>query len=370
MGRGPGVRAVSDGSIQIDFKYRGVRCRERLRLEPSRANLRYAKGLKARIEHEIATGEFDYSRHFPESERSKTFAPVADSTPLLEALEQYIEGRRGALEPETIDDYLKCARAFAKDFPNETLATLTKQRMREWLSGKQLTRKRLLNLLTPLRGAITQAVDDGILQKDPIQGFKIGRRAERPREIVDPLSPEELKAVARTGCGQLWVFWAWTGLRTSELIGLRWDDVAGDLGSLRVWRSIRLGREKRTKTSSGVRDVPVLEPARRILRDLDRRDGQLVFPHPVTGKGFHGDRQVRTIFHRDCQTAGVRKRPGPYTLRHTFASMALSAGEPIGWVSTVMGHNDPTITLKVYAKWIPSVMPDAGAKMLRQVEGS
>lgn len=370
MGRGPGIRAAGDSAIQIDFKYRGVRCRERIRLEPNKANLKFAANLKARIEHEIATGVFDYSKHFPDSRRIKLFSPTADSTPLLVALERYIDGRRGSLEPETIADYLKCAKAFAKDFPNDTLASLTKPRLREWLANKDRTRKRLLNLLTPLRGALAQAVDDGILQEDPLQGFKIGRRVEQPREVIDPLTPEELKTLASSQHADIWIFWAWTGLRTAELIGLGWDDVAGDLGSFRVWRSVRGGREKRTKTTSGIRTVPILEPARRVLRRLERRGGQLVFPNPVTGQGFHGDRQVRRLFHRDCEAVGVRRRSGPYSLRHTFASMALSAGEPLGWVSSVMGHHDSSITLKVYAKWVPGVMPNAGQRMLRQVEGN
>ena len=55
MGRGPGVRATSASSIQIDFRYKGKRCRERISLPPTPANLKYAKRLKAAIEHEIAT---------------------------------------------------------------------------------------------------------------------------------------------------------------------------------------------------------------------------------------------------------------------------------------------------------------------------
>lgn len=50
MGRGSGVRATSASSIQIDFKYLGVRCREKLRLEPNPRNLKYAARLKATIE--------------------------------------------------------------------------------------------------------------------------------------------------------------------------------------------------------------------------------------------------------------------------------------------------------------------------------
>lgn len=50
-------------------------------------------------------------------------------------------------------------------------------------------------------------------------------------------------------------------------------------------------------------------------------------------------------------------------MRHTFASQALSAGENVIWVARQMGHRDWTITAKKYARWIPSMVPDAGSKL-------
>ena len=75
-----GVRARSESSIQIDFYYRGIRCRERIKLHPTPRNLSYAAKLKARIEHEIATGEFEYKKHFPDSPRAKQFCVVPGDT--------------------------------------------------------------------------------------------------------------------------------------------------------------------------------------------------------------------------------------------------------------------------------------------------
>lgn len=49
--------------------------------------------------------------------------------------------------------------------------------------------------------------------------------------------------------------------------------------------------------------------------------------------------------------AGVRYR-NPYQTRHTYASMMLSAGENLAWVSNQMGHSDVLITARTYARWI------------------
>ena len=53
--------------------------------------------------------------------------------------------------------------------------------------------------------------------------------------------------------------------------------------------------------------------------------------------------------------AKVRYR-SPYQCRHTYASMMLSSGENILWVSQQMGHKDSSATLKKYARFIESDM--------------
>ena len=77
VNRGSGVKASSAGSIEISFEYQGTRCRERIRLPPNHANLRYVRNLKVTIEAEIAVGKFDYAAHFPKSKRAQRTAAAA-----------------------------------------------------------------------------------------------------------------------------------------------------------------------------------------------------------------------------------------------------------------------------------------------------
>nr|WP_246404134.1 tyrosine-type recombinase/integrase [Halomonas stenophila] len=46
----------------------------------------------------------------------------------------------------------------------------------------------------------------------------------------------------------------------------------------------------------------------------------------------------------------------PYQTRHTYASMMVSAGEPLAWVSRQMGHTSVVTTARIYANWIPSIL--------------
>lgn len=60
----PGVHARGN-SIQIDFRYKGVRCRETLNIKPTDSNLKQAQHFLAKIQQEIASGNFNYLDYFP-----------------------------------------------------------------------------------------------------------------------------------------------------------------------------------------------------------------------------------------------------------------------------------------------------------------
>jgi integrase len=363
MGRGPGVRSVGREAIQIDFRWRGVRYRERLRLRPTAANLKYAARLKATLEHEIAIGTFDYAKHFPRSVRRAAHAGSA-GIGLKSAMLGYLDSLRGQLEPETLDKYRHDAASVAGWFPEKTLQSLTRADVRNKVASLALSRKRILNLLTPLRGALGQAVDDGTLTQNPLSGFRV-RRIEAPTEKIDPFTREEVDRLSRTELGALWEFWAWAGLRPGEIIGLQWRDVGADGGSVTVRRSVRVGREKRPKTAAGERMVRLVPPARAALARLRRGEpGRPVFLNPTTGERWHEDRGLARAFRKACQAAQVRYRPAKQ-LRHTFASWALSSGENPLWVAKQMGHKDVTMIFKVYGKYMPDMNPTAGQKMSR-----
>lgn len=369
MGRGPGVRATSESSIQIDFRYKGVRCRERLSLSPTPANLKYAKRLKATIEHEIATNTFDYSRHFPDSRRAKLLRNGSGAT-LRTALLSYADSLANELQPETIDEYRHDAEIVAaglKKHGIERLSEVTRAKVRAWISTLNLTKKRIDNLLIPLRGALNQAVEDEEIEGNPLAGFKV-RRLEKKRETIDPFTPEEIEALGQQSLGRLWTFWAWTGLRSGEVIGLQRGDLDGKFESVRIRRAVRVGREKGTKTAAGDRHLVLLPAARRAIRGEPLEPVQApLFSNPNTGKRWYEDRALARAFRRDCKAAGVRYRY-PYQLRHTYATWALSSGENPAWIARQMGHTDVMMLFRVYGKWMPSLDPKAGSRMVAAVK--
>lgn len=69
-----GVRPASESSIEIEFRYRNVICRERIRLKPSGSNLKRASIQRAAVLTAIEQGIFDYAETFPHSKNAALFA--------------------------------------------------------------------------------------------------------------------------------------------------------------------------------------------------------------------------------------------------------------------------------------------------------
>lgn len=366
MGRGSGVRAATKSSIAISFQYRGVRCRERLGLAPTPQNIKFAARLKATIDHEIAIGTFDYSKHFPDSKRAKRLALGPNAQVLLRtALRDYCESLRGSLEPETVRDYGNDSELVAAWFPKDrALAEITRAEIRRAISKQNLSRQRISNMLRPLRGTFEQALEDGAIGKNPLYGFKIKKLGVR-RETVDPFEPEEIAELAKTELGRLWLVWAWTGLRSGEVAGLQWGDVDLEGERIHVRRAVRLGREKAPKTETGNRVVILLPPARDALVGMERGGpNDPVFTNPNTSERWHEAKALNRAFARACRKAKVRRRY-VYQLRHTFATWALSSGENPAWIAKQMGHKDVQVIYDHYAKWMPRMDLAAGSRMLK-----
>lgn len=375
MGRRTGIRADSSSSLTIDFRYRGVRCREKLKLPPTPANRAYAEKYKARILHEIAIGTFDYAAHFPRSPRARALARnPASAVTVGELLSDWLRHAKPELEPETFGDYEEYVdNIWRPRFGKDRVCDLTHARVAEWIAEQTTSRKRILNVLTPLRQAMRYAVDVArLLPVDPLAKLKVKRPDVVADDVIDPFTPAEVAAIVAhlpAPIANAVQCWAWTGLRQGELFALAWSDVDLERGVARITKALRDGRQKTPKTRAGVRELRLLDPALDALK-AQREHTQLlrgrVFLDPETRAAWAGDKPFRRAFQAACEAAGVRYR-FPRQLRHTFASWTLSAGENPLWVSKTMGHRDASITLRVYARFIPDVFPDAGARTLAAV---
>jgi integrase len=387
MGRiGTGVIEVSDSSYEISFTYKGVRCRERVKAKPSKANLRKLIQWRAAIQHSIDKGEFDYAAAFPDSKNLARFAEKPGDILSVEAyFDRWLTRKKAEIKASTYQGYYGIVnRLVIPKFGKMALAEMKRADIRDWLASidddrdeqKKVTNKRLSNIQSCMRSALADAVGDEIIDANPLGGYTYSR-VERPvdgepDDDVDPFTPEEQALIIskmRPGENALAQFFLWTGLRTSEATALNWSDIDFVAGVVRVRRAMTReakGVAEYPKTDAGRRDVKMLEPARAALLDQKKRtfmaelDGP-VFVNPTTRERYSGSQQIWKVWQTALKHAGVRYRR-PYQTRHTYASMMLSAGENPMWVAKQMGHADWTMIARVYGRWMPSADPTAGSK--------
>lgn len=171
------------------------------------------------------------------------------------------------------------------------------------------------------------------------------------------------------------------GLRRGEALGLRWSDVDLDAGVLRVAQQLVETANglllKPPKTRRGLRAVPldaetVTVLRRHHLRQLTEKaawgkawhQGDLVFARE-NGEWLRPE-YVSHLFPRLTRDAGL-DRIRLHDLRHTSASLALSAGVPMKVVSDRLGHSSTAITADLYTHVSPVLAQDAADRIAAAV---
>ena len=196
--------------------------------------------------------------------------------------------------------------------------------------------------------AILRAIPDDVIVREPAPTRR-GRPGPAP-----PPSPDVLGPVLRV----VILAAAMTGLRQSELLGLRWRDIDWETQSIRVRNTFVRGEHSTEGKSelSTRRSVPMASSLARELDLWSKRtayggEDDLVFAHPQ--KGTPLDRsKLSKRFKAACADAGVRPVRF-HDLRHTFATRLAASGTPIRTIQEFLGHADSKTT-QIYAHYAPS----------------
>lgn len=372
-----GVRPGSGSSIEIDFRYNERRCKERLPLEPTPANLKRAALHRAAVLAAIRDGSFDYATTFPKSKNAQRFSlrPQGDNGyTVAPYLDSWIKAKALELKSSTLRGYEKVInRYWIPTIGKDRLADLRRPRIKEVCAGLDVTNKTLANAQSVLRAALDDAVENELLDANPLANWTYAKAgAVQEDDDIDPFTAAEQRAILSGLAGHaknLVQTALWTGMRTSELVALEWRDVDFVAGLIRV-RRIRTQHSKSPeppKTKAGRRDIKMLPPARGALQAQYELTGhqEVVFFNPAYGEPWTGDQAIRkTMWQPALERAKVRYRY-PYQTRHTYASMMLSAGEHPMWVAQQMGHADWGVIRRVYGRFMPEAAPDAGDRACR-----
>lgn len=146
----------------------------------------------------------------------------------------------------------------------------------------------------------------------------------------------------------------YTGLRIGELLALEWSDIDFTKGELTVSKTCYDGQDENgkscritgtPKTESSKRTIPIPKQIIPHLREIKKRSTSKY----VVGNGS----KIITVrsYQRSFELLLKKQKishHGFHALRHTFATRAIECGMDVKSLSEILGHKNPTITLKRY----------------------
>jgi len=165
MGRsGSNITKASETSYQIAFTYKGVRCRERIKLKPSAINDKRVANHLGAILDAIDKDIFDYATTFPNSPRRLLFIERQGDALLVEKyLDDWLLAKTKQIKHSTLQGYTKIINnLIIPEFKGTVLSELKRPTIRKWLAEMKCGNKRLTNIQSVLRTALQDAVDDEI----------------------------------------------------------------------------------------------------------------------------------------------------------------------------------------------------------------
>lgn len=360
MGQPRGGVEVRGNSLRITFTWGGEQRKETVftsgqPLPPTPANIRYAARLAAEIREKIRHGTFSYADYFPASKHATT----GSGTTVGDQLDLWLRLQTGRAA-STLKGYAVAVEWWKARVGARQLRALVHSDVLSALSSEPTwSGKTRNNKVSVLRQALALAIRDGAIPSSAVEGLEA---AKHQRPEPDPFSRSETEAIiaelhrrcdARVAL--YFEFKFFTGLRTSESLAVRWENVDFRRKLLVVREGIVLGEHvDRTKTHKP-RHVHLNSRALAALKAVKEhtflQPHGWVFVDPRTGERWADDEGPRENFWRPAlKRLGVRYR-SPYETRHTYATLLLMAGVRPAFGAKQLGHSIEQF-LRTYTRWI------------------
>lgn len=264
--------------------------------------------------------------------------------------------KKDAIRDATMAKYLMTQKWLEKLVPDLKISELTRTSYQQLLNeyAKEHERQTTLDFHHQLKGAILDAVDEGLIERDPTRKVIIKGKQPRPKKIKY-LNQFELHTLIADLDIKEELNWDWfillvakTGMRFSEALAITpsdFDFARQTLSISKTWDYKGEGGFMPTKNESSVRKIQI--------------DWQIVVKFSEIIKGLPDDKPifvgeskiynstVNDILTRHCKECGISVI-SIHGLRHTHASLLLFAGVSIASVARRLGHASMTTTQKTY----------------------
>ncbi|KAA3651084.1 MAG: DUF3596 domain-containing protein [Rhodocyclaceae bacterium] len=403
-------KRADNGKLFLDFRYQGKRCREQTNFDDTVANRKRLNAFLQRIDSEIANGSFSYERSFPGSKTTKSLrtvdspaqpanalafvthlpmpsvSPAMNAAPiacgLLPSFEAFVETwvqenevswRRSYRR--TVEDIIN--KHLVPRFKGRGVGSLTREELLKLRSElakvpgrkKETLSPRRINAIMNVMSLILKEASDRYQFTCPYYNIK---PLKIPKSDVQPFTLAEVKtilATVREDYRDYFTVRFFTGMRTGEVDGLKWEYVDFERRIILIRETIVAGQvEDEAKTQESIRDIQmsqiVFDALKRQFVSTGRR-GRFVF---CTRDGSPCDHNnvTKRVWYPLLRHLGLKLRR-PYQTRHTAATLWLAAGENPEWIARQMGHTSTEMLFKVYSRYVPNLTRQDGSAFERLI---
>ncbi|GAB5391876.1 MAG: hypothetical protein Altm2KO_21750 [Alteromonas macleodii] len=349
------VKAVNGGYV-IDFTVNHERYRETVPAPHNKTAKRRIEDQESLYKMAISLNDKSVANRFPNSKIIQKAFDTGCNFTIHDYSNIWFKQKQRNWSHTTIRGYSQKYNRYIK--PNWGHLKLTEFKASmfdEWASVSLLSGKSINETRNVLNQIFKRAFFDGVIESNPVE--RIERYKQNTHEPI-PFNKVEIKKILQAlthPYKEFFQFAFYTGLRTGELLGLRWEDIDIDNNVAHIRVNITSGKEKAPKTAGSIRTVELHGMAVQALRSIKSSkfyDTKRVFVDPKTMKEYkYADGLRKYIWKPTLEKLNIRYRY-PYQCRHTYASMMLSNGKNPMWVAKQMGHADWGMIRKIYGRWI------------------
>jgi integrase len=254
------------------------------------------------------------------------------------------------------------------------LAEVRTIQVESWLRRLPLAKSSCAKIRNLMSVLFNHACRYELFDRNPIY---LVRQSAKRRRAPTVLMPAEIKAlVDNLGIRErtLVLLAVSTGLRQSELFGLKWSDIDFDQGTMNVTRSIVYGVVGPCKTESSQKPVPVhplladaLSEWRRLCTYTEPDDWVFASRRYRGRRPYWGQAILRKYVRPVAQRVGIQKCIGWHTFRHTYSTLLRSVGTEFKVMQELLRHSTLRSTLDVYTQAVTPAKHAAQAAVLSLV---
>lgn len=286
-----------------------------------------------------------------------------------------------------------------QDFYNDLGKTGKEIRKKDPKTGKEivdfepLAAKSIRNIHGILIKALNVAIDVGYLQTNPAERVTLPRNEKKE---INPLDDDQIAAFFKEAANDEYCYILrlipFTGLREAEAMGLTWDCVNFEAGTLKINKQL----VKRPNAAGGFTlaetknsKIRVIKAAPMVMQQLKKRQVEQIEQRFKAGELWQGwqdekERKTALVFttatgsnlspqtvYNHCKKVLERIGAGDrcvHDLRHTFAVLSLQNGDDVKTVQGNLGHATAAFTLDVYGHVSERMKEDSAARMERYMQ--